>query len=374
MIGNTQKIIKMKLKAIVYSENQFGKNDGKVANGLLRHSEKYEIIGIIDSSKAHQMAENILEGETNETPIFSSIDSALETLEYHPDYFIYGLAPSKPKLSKKERQVFFEAMENGMNIINGLPEFLSEDPEFIDCAEEFGVTITDVRKPISKDKLHHFTGKINRIKTPVIAIMGTDCAIGKRTTAQKLVKALKIEGLNVAFIATGQTGLLQGAKYGAAIDMLSSGYATGEVENAILEAVQNENPDIVIVEGQGSLGHPSYTSSAAILKGSKPKGIIIQHAPKRQNFCTFPNIKMNSLQSEINLIEGFIGSSVMAITINHENMTKKEIDTTVKNYEKTFGLPTTDVLKHGCNKLIDMIYNKFPDLQEGMKQLNKNSI
>ena len=352
----------MQEKAIVYCEQLFGEIDGKVANGLVRYSEKYEIIGVIDSTKAGRDAGHVLDDVSNGIPVFSNIDDALDQLPDHPDYFIYGIAPTHPKLSGEERKIFFEAMKNGMNIVSGLTEFFSEDDEFVVCAAEFGVKILDVRKPLPSRGLPQFTGKIYELQTPVIAIMGTDCAVGKRTTAQCLVMALKEKGLTVVLIATGQTGLLQGANYGAVIDVLSSGYATGAVEHAILTAEEDEKPDMIVVEGQGSTGHPSYTSAVAILKGATPDAIILQHAPKRLNYCTHPNIPLKSLQSEIDLIEEFCGPRVMGITINHENMTDAEIDSIIVEYEETYLMPVTDVLKRGCGKLIDKLFTLFPDL------------
>ena len=130
------------------------------------------------------------------------------------------------------------------------------------------VKMVDVRKPPSRINQHNFSGKIKEVSTPVIAVLGTDCAVGKRTTAILLVKALRNIGLKAVFITTGQTGILQGSKYGVAVDVLTSGYASGEVEDAIYRAFVIEKPDIIIVEGQGALSHPAYTSTAAILKGS----------------------------------------------------------------------------------------------------------
>ncbi len=354
----------MKTSALVYSENEFGKIDGKVANGLARHSEKYEILGIIDSTKAGLDAGDYLDGIKNGIPVFKSMDDALRNFSSVPEFFIYGIAPLASFLDQSQRDVLFAAMKKGMNIVNGLPEFLSEDGEFIQMAIECGVRIHDIRKPPPRKELHGFTGRIHDVSTPVITVMGTDCAVGKRTTTVKLVEALKREGLNAAFIATGQTGLLQGAKYGVAVDVLSSGFSTGEVEHAILAADENQHPDIIVVEGQGALSHPAFTSSAAILRGAVPDAIIVQHPPKRINHCDYPDIPMPTLAGEIGLIEMFSGSKVVAITLNHEDMSDDEMAAAVLEYEFLYELPVTDVLTSGCGKLVEKLFEVFPVLRE----------
>ena len=354
----------MKIKAIVYSEDQFGKLDGKVTNGLVRSSEKYEIVGIIDSTKVGMDAGEFLDGMKNGIPIFRDIDDALENLNYIPEYFIYGIAPLASFLTKEQREILFTAMKKGMNIVNGLPEFFTDDEEFVRKASEYGIRVYDVRKPPQRKDLHNFSGRILEVKTPVITVFGTDCAVGKRTTSIKLVEALRREGLNAAFVTTGQTGLIQGAKYGVAVDVLSSGFATGEVENAIIEAYEAERPDIIVVEGQGALSHPAFTSSSAIIRGAKPKAIIVQHPPKRKARCDFPFIPMPTLESEIELIEVFSGSKVIAITINHEDMTDDEVEDAIAEYENRFELPTTDALRYGCEKIVKRLFEEFPELRK----------
>ena len=352
------------MKALVYSENEFGKIDGKVANGLARHSEKYEILGVIDSSKAGLDAGEYLDGIKNGIQVYSTIDDAIENLNYIPEYFIYGIAPLASFLDKKQREIIFAAMKKGMNIVNGLPEFFTEDEEFMQKAREYNVRINDIRKPPKRKDLHIFSGRINEVKTPVITVLGTDCAVGKRTTAVNLVDALKEVGLNAVFIATGQTGLIQGSKYGAALDVLTSGFATGEVENAIINACEIENPDIIVVEGQGALSHPAFTSSSAIIRGAMPDAIILQHPPKRINHCDYPNIPMPTLESEIELLEVFSKSKVIAITLNHEDMSDDEVKNTIVEYEYKYELPTTDVLKHGSDKIVQTLFELFPELQK----------
>ena len=354
----------METKVLVYSENEFGKIDGKVANGLARHSEKYKILGIIDSTKAGLDAGEYLDGIKNGIPVFESINEAIENIGFVPDSFIYGIAPLASFLDKMQRDIIISAMEKGMNIVNGLPEFFTEDKEFMQKAHEYAVDIFDIRKAPPRKDLHNFSGRINDVKTPVITVLGTDCAVGKRTTAVNLVDSLQKEGLNVSFIATGQTGLLQGAKYGIAVDVLTSGFATGEVENAIVCANENDKPDIIIVEGQGALSHPAFTSSSAIIRGAMPNAIIIQHPPKRNYRCDYPKISMPTLESEINLLETFSKSKVIAITINHEDMTVLEVDRAILEYEYNYALPATDVLWHGCDKLVKKLLEVFPKLKK----------
>ncbi len=357
----------MNVNAIVYSENEFGKIDGKVANGLARHSAKYNILGIIDSKKAGLDAGEYLDGIQSGIPIFKSMEEALHKLNIIPDYFIYGIAPLASYLDEEQRQIIFKAMKMGMNIINGLPEFFTEDDEFVQKAKQAGVQMYDIRKAPLRKYLHNFTGNINNVKCPVITIAGTDCAVGKRTTSVKLVESLKKVGLNAIFIATGQTGILQGAKYGVAVDVLSSGFATGEVENAVIDAYKTENPDIIVVEGQGALSHPAFTSSSAILRGAMPDAIILQHPPKRISHCDFPKLPMPTIKSEIELLETFSSSKVIAIAINHEDMTDEDVERTILEYEFKYELPTTDVLKFGCHKIIEELYTMFPGLHQSAK-------
>jgi len=352
----------MNSTAIVYCDNQFGKMDGKVANGLVRHSEKYEILGIIDSSKAGMDAGEYLDGVKNGIPIFNDLNEAIDQLNDLPDYFIYGIAPLEAFLSQEQRQIVFSALEKGMDIVNGLHEFFTEDEEFILKARKHGVKIDDIRKPPAKKDLHLFSGRILNVEIPIVTVLGTDSAVGKRTTSVLLTDALRKKGLKVAFVATGQTGLIQGAKYGVAIDAIVEEFMTGEIENAVMEAYDNEHPDIIIVEGQGALSHPAYLSSCAIIRGAMPSAIIVQHPPKRKNIGDYSFMPMPTLKSEIALLEIFSKSKVIAITLNHEDMTDKEVEETIISYELKFQLPTTDSLKYGCDKLVKRICQVFPEL------------
>ena len=233
-----------KKTALVYCENQFGLMDGKTAAGLVRHSETYNIVGIIDSSLAGEDAGEQLDNKKNNIPIFANLQSALANLPSVPDCYIYGKAPLEATIPVAERALILEAMSQKMDIINGLHQFFSEDPEFVELANQWGVEIHDIRKPPQLKDLHVFTGQIAKVNVPVIAILGTDCACGKMTTAVELNKSLNNLGIKSVLIATGQTAIMQGAKYGVSIDALVSQFVIGEIENAVVRAFEQENPDI----------------------------------------------------------------------------------------------------------------------------------
>ncbi|WP_280768785.1 DUF1611 domain-containing protein [Salipaludibacillus daqingensis] len=353
----------MNKTALIYCEGHFGTMDGKTANGLIRSSRKYKIVGVIDSKKAGMDTGEILENKKNGIPIFSNFEQALDSLSEIPNQFIYGMAPSEAFLKLDERNIVLSAMEKGMNIVNPLHEFFTDDEEFVKSSIKNNVEINDVRKPSIKRDLHLFSGRILDIKTPIVAILGTDSAVGKRTTSVILEEALIKQGLNVAFVATGQTGLIQGAKYGVAIDAIPTQFLTGEIEHQVMRAYDEENPDIIIIEGQGALSHPAYISSCGIIRGSRPNAVIVQHPPKRKNLGDFSYMEMPTVKSEIDLIENFSKSKVIAITINHENMSSDEINDYIHIYENDLKIPATDVLVLGCDKLISSIYETFPSLK-----------
>ena len=350
--------------AVVYCEANFGAIDGKTANGLVRHSEKYKILSVIDSEKTGLDSGVVLGDKPNAIPICRNLADALAHAGSTPDYFIFGMAPASGLLSSHERGVVLEAIDLGMNIVNGLHEFLSDDPVFTAASELKNVEILDIRKPRAKKDLRLFSGRIADVTCPRIAVLGTDCAIGKRTTATVLVRALNARGVKAVMVGTGQTGLIQGLRYGVALDAVPSQFCAGELEAAIIEAFECEHPDVIIIEGQGALSHPAYSTSSFILRGSCPDGVVLQHAPRRQHRCDFEQMSMPMPAAEINLIETFSDTKVIGLTINHENMTDAEVSATITLYEREFGIPTTDALTRPAERLAEMVLAAFPELDE----------
>jgi uncharacterized NAD-dependent epimerase/dehydratase family protein len=120
---------------------------------------------------------------------------------------------------------------------------------------------------------------------------------------------------------------------------------------------------VIIVEGQGALSHPAYLTSAFILRGSRPQGVVLQHAPARPMLGDFGTIPMPTAASEIDLIETFADTKVIGLTINHENMTDPEITAAIARYEDQLGIPATDALSRPPERLVEMVVASFPQLE-----------
>jgi uncharacterized NAD-dependent epimerase/dehydratase family protein len=354
--------------AVVYCEANFGAIDGKTANGLVRHSEKYQIISVIDSQQSGLDAGQVLGDKPNGIPICTDLAEAIALAGTIPDYLIFGMAPSSGMLSSAERRVMLGAIGLGINIVNGLHEFLNDDPEFAAAAAAHDVAILDVRRPRDKKDLHMFSGRISTVTCPRIAVLGTDGAIGKRTTATILTQALNDRGIKAVLVGTGQTGLIQGARYGVALDAIPCQFCSGEMESAVVEAFEGEDPDVIIIEGQGALSHPAYLTSSFILRGSQPQAVILQHAPARKKLGDFAFVPMPSPASEIHLIQTFADTEVIGLTINHEHMTDAEVTAAIALYEVELGIPATDALTRSPDHLVHMVTRAFPALERTLAQ------
>jgi len=345
--------------AVVYCQGEFGRLDGKTANGLIQHSNAYNIVSVIDSSQAGQDSGMILNGRVNGIPILDNLDDVILHLGIIPEFLIYGLAPSEGRLSQPDRELIIKAIGHGINIVSGLHQFLGNDKELKNLAEANHVTLHDIRKPNPNESLRVFDGSIQTVRSRRIAILGTDCAIGKRTTATLLSNALNAKQIKTTLVTTGQTGLIQGNRFGIVMDALPSQFCAGELEGCIVRAAAEENPEIIVIEGQGALSHPAFCTSGLILRGSMPDGVILQHSPTRVYRCDFPTMKLPDLADEIRLIEAFSNTKVIGITINHEGINADELPGVIESYRQTYGLPVCDALRSPAEDLTKMVTSSF---------------
>ncbi|WP_341899500.1 DUF1611 domain-containing protein [Synechococcus sp. UW140] len=348
--------------ALVYCEGNFAELDGKTAHGLVRFCEAFKIKAVIDSQLAGNDAGLLLDGISNGIPIVADLATAL-ALEGPPaTTFIYGMAPATGLYGDADRRALLAAMAAGLDLVSGMREFLNEDPEFAAAAAQHNVSIRDVRRPPDLKDLHLFNGSIATASCVRIAVLGTDGAIGKRTTATLLVQALNESGIHAVLVCTGQTGLIQGGRYGIPLDAIPSQFCSGEVEAAVVGAYRSEKPAVIVIEGQGALSHPAYLSSSFILRGSQPQAVVLQHAPARRQLSDFPFIPMPTPASEIKLIESFAPTRVIGLTLNHEGMDDAEVSAAIALYSAELAIPVTDAVSRAPAALVAMVLRAFPEL------------
>ena len=345
--------------AIVYCQDSFNTPNGKTAHGLVRFTNRYDVLGVIDSNYAGRDARQVIDGKNGGIPVFVSLEDALGQLPERPDYFVVGLAPDGGRLSQKGRSAVRQAIEAGMNIDSGLHDFISNDERLLAAAKHHGVMIRDIRKTPDRDKLHFFTGDIETVDCLKLAVLGTDSAIGKRTTAWLIVQGLERAGRRAQMIGTGQTGWMQGAKYSMIMDSCINDFVSGEIEHAVVSAYRNEDPDVIVIEGQGSLMNPAYPGGFEILAAGRPDYVILQHAPTRKEYDGFPGYPLHDLPTQINAIKVVSGREVLAITLNHEGLTPEEITGACKKITEETGLPCYDVLANGSDELVELIIGKL---------------
>lgn len=344
--------------AIVYCEGAFGTPNGKTAHGLVRFSHRFHIVAVIDSRHAGKDAGDVLDQIPSGIPVVHGLNQALDHAEktHHPaTHFVIGLAPDGGRLPLNARQKIRHAIENRLHIVCGLHDYLTDDPELVELALTHGVTLTDVRKPPKVQDLHFFSGKIEEVTSLKVALLGTDSAVGKRTTAWKLVQGLQEAGISAEMVGTGQTAWMQGVKHGIIMDSLINDFVSGEIEHAVWSAWNDSLPDVVVIEGQGSLLNPAYPGGFEILAAGRPDIVVLQHAPMRREYDGFPGYELHPLDKQIAAIEMISGKPVVAITLNHELIPGDYFITVCDSIGRATNLPVTDVLLEGPERLVNVI-------------------
>jgi uncharacterized NAD-dependent epimerase/dehydratase family protein len=341
--------------AIVYCQGAFATPNGKTAHGLVRRSRRYRVLSVVDSRYAGNDAGTVLDGKRRDIPIHGELGLAVaEALskENPPTYLVIGLAPDGGRLSAEARSDVIKAINFGLNVDCGLHDFLSDDAEIAELAAQKGVVLRDVRKPPHRQDLHFFTGKIEEVTALKVAVLGTDSAIGKRTTAWILLDGLREAGYKAELIGTGQTAWMQGAGYGIILDSLVNDFVAGEVEHAVWTAWKETQPQVIVIEGQGSLMNPAYPGGFEILAAGRPDLVVLQHAPGRKEYDGFPGYPIHPLETQIKAIELLSGKPVVAIAINHENLDKSKLAEICQGISKEIRLPACDPLLNGAGPLV----------------------
>lgn len=344
----------MKSNAIVITGGYLNTNHAKTAHGLIRGSDRFNIVGVIDDVEGGKDAGEVLDGKKRNIPVYASLaDFAKTSLPI--SYCIVGVATKGGIIPNSLRVLLKDALECGYSLVNGLHEYIADIPELADLARIKGLEIIDVRKPKKIQDLHFWSGRITKVKCPKIAVLGTDCALGKRTTTRFLVEAMREAGYKAEMIYTGQTGWMQGAKYGFVFDSTLNDFISGEMEHAVVSCYEKEYPDIIFIEGQSSLRNPSGPAGAEWIVSACADGIVLQHDPMRKQYknMEFYPAYIAQPKDEIDLIKMY-GGKTIAITLNSASLNEQEAQGWCRKYETELGLPCILPLENGVKSLVPM--------------------
>lgn len=340
--------------ALILTNGMLDSTNAKTAHGLLRGSDRFTPLAVIDHRFAGQDGGEVMDGRRRGVPIVASVaDYFADPARPRPQFCIVGVALPGGKLPADFRAELEAAMQHGLSVINGLHTFLSDDAAFMALAAERGVTVFDVRKPRPRTELHFWSGEIYRVRAPRIAVLGTDCALGKRTTCRFLMEACRGAGLRAEMIYTGQTGWMQGSPYGFIFDSTVNDFIGGEIERAIVECDRAAHPDLILIEGQSSLRNPSGPCGSEFLLSGHARGVVLQHAPGRHCY-EGSDVPIGSLASEIGLIQMY-GARVLAVTLNEEEMTDTQMRAVQAELETDLQLPVVRPLHEGVDRLVPVI-------------------
>jgi uncharacterized NAD-dependent epimerase/dehydratase family protein len=344
----------MKPKAIVLTDGLLHKNDAKTAHGLIRGTERYGIAAVIDSVHAGKDAGQVLDGIHRNIPVYASIQEAIHHTS-DIQFCIIGVATPGGVLPPHFLPIMEACIRQGISLVNGLHEYLSNNETLVALAKQYDVQLVDVRKPKQRKDLHFWDASIFTVQAPIIAVIGTDCALGKRTTCRLVKEACQQNGIQAQMIYTGQTGWLQGGQYGFIFDSTLNDFISGELEHAIVSCWKETQPDVIFIEGQSGLRNPSGPCGSEMLVSGNAKNVILVHAPKRQYFDEIPAWgAIHPLATEIELIKMY-GANVIAIAINTEHCTMEEALAYQQQYQLQFNIPALLPLQQGVDAIIPII-------------------
>lgn len=336
-------------RLIIYAPEALGKDSSKTAEGVLRYG-KNPVLAVIDNKQAGKTVRAVT-GIPNDAPVVASMD---EALKLKPDALLLGTAWSGGNLPEHWRPDLLKAINAGLDIVNGLHDFLADDAELAAAASASGSRLIDVRRP--PDKLPVGTAAAAKVPSFIVLTVGSDCSVGKMTTSLEIQKVAIKQGKKSAFIATGQTGIMI-CGTGVAVDRVIGDFMSGSVEQMILDAAPGN--EYIFVEGQGSIVHPSFSGvTLALMHGSCPQGLILCHNARRTKIKGLEQ-ELLPLKELVSIYERMCSylrpAKVLGLAFNTHGMSEADAHEAISAASKTLGLPVCDPVRQGADLLFDAI-------------------
>lgn len=335
----------MSRKIIALTEGYSNPHTAKTARNLIYYCPD-EVIALFDRNNVGKSSADLL-GVGN-VPVIGSFKEAPDA-----NTLIMSVALPGGKLPQSYKEIMLTAISNKMNVVSCGHEFISDDSDLVSAAEKFNVSLKDVRKNKERSVTQRkgIANSCLRILT-----VGNDCSLGKMVSSLEIARALKCAGYDAKFAATGQTGILIEGD-GIPIDAVVGDYINGSAEKLVLD---NQHHELLIIEGQGSILHPRYSSvSVGLLHGSMPHGMIMCYEAGRENVHNMEEIKIPPMELVVRLHEeiasAMFTSKVIGFAINSKRLSEKEAAVERERIKQKFGLPACDVVRDGPDEIVNAI-------------------
>ncbi len=317
---------------------------GKTAHGVLRYRPD-EVVALVDSTRGGE--------EQNGFPVVATVEEALPLA---PTVALVGVATQGGRFPPAWRGLLKASIAAGLDVENGLHEFLTRDEELVALAREHGVELRDLRLP--PPGLNVPTGANLTHGATTVLTVGSDCAIGKMTVSLELDREARRRGIASEFVPTGQTGIAI-AGWGIAVDAVVSDFIAGAAEQLVLEGVERGG-ELLFVEGQGSVLHPAYSGvTLGLIHGSAPDAYVLCHeagqtvVDDNELFPMPPLAELVDLHERLSLLAR--PARVRAIALNTRHLDEGAAHAAVEAAEAETGLPADDPVRFGAARLLDAL-------------------
>lgn len=320
--------------------------NSKTAMSLLRYRGA-DCVAVIDPAHRGKTAQEHY-GVGGAVPIVGSLAEVDS-----PDALFVGIAAAGGNLPQAIRSVILEGIRQGIDVVSGMHDFLVDDDELASAARQSGSQLIDVRR-------NHFrnTAKGREFRPECLRVhaVGHDCSVGKMVATLELEAGLKSRGVDAKFLATGQTGIMVVGN-GVPIDCVVSDFVNGAIEDLVVE---NEDHDILLIEGQGSITHPAFSAvTMGLLTGCAPQGLIFCYEAGRTHVKGMPHVPLKSIETYIELYEKIASqrfpTQVIGIAMNGRHVTAEQAEIEKKEVHARTGLPVCDVYRDGPNVLVEAV-------------------
>ena len=325
-----------------------GKSDdphyGKTARGVIRYGP-HPVVAMVDSTRA---------GETYRgVPIVATVDDAIP---FNPTTALVGVATQGGRFPPEWRDLLRSSISNGLDVENGLHEFLTEDEELSELARRHQVELRDLRRPPAD--LTVPSGENLQLAAKVVLTVGSDCAIGKKTVAVELDLEARRRGLASMFVPTGQTGIAI-AGWGIAVDAVVADFLAGAAERLVVEGAARGG-ELLFVEGQGSIVHPAYSGvTLGLLHGAAPHAYVLCHKAGATVVEGYPDHPLPPLTEIVELYERMSlparPARVAALALNTAALGDDEARAAIAEVRAETGLLTDDPVRFGSGPLLEAV-------------------